>query len=233
MEKKTESWSAVSGGKGVLELLRKDGKTLFRFQVAIEGVHKGKEKETPLKQTLLMVADGENVSQLAESGENRGGRKSRIQPVQLAQMGGVSGKELFDALHASDLQLKLLPEEKVGDTDCFVLEAVTKNGALTRLFYFSKELGCVIQFVERAERESRWASYTLSDVKPNVEVPEDRFVFTFPEGVEVVDMTGARRIPVDVRPGQPPAEPQPGEPAKPAEPDKPAEPENPAEPSTP
>ena len=68
--------------------------------------------------------------------------------------------------------------------------------------YFDKETGILLKMVTEDTLAKTKHSFALSDVKLNVEFPDDHFTFTPPEGVEVQDLTirGAVKAPIPAKP---------------------------------
>jgi outer membrane lipoprotein-sorting protein len=70
-----------------------------------------------------------------------------------------------------------------------VMEGTPKlGGSRRRFFYFEKETGALIKWVvEEPERKVK-RTVTLTDLKLNLELSDDLFVFKVPDGVEVRDL---------------------------------------------
>jgi outer membrane lipoprotein-sorting protein len=192
---------AVMKMTGTIEFLNKSGKELFRLEAEFETTDDGRKT----KGTTTTIVDGEHQYTLAEfatpTGKVKSATKTNVEDFQ----GAPIGKKMFEQMKTHN-ELRLLPGEKVGDTDCYVFEATPrKEGeeiALSKM-YFAKDNGVMVKMVSYDADQKAVMTVTYSDIKINVDIVAERFVFTAPEGVEVRDLTQT---------GLPPAEPQPAAP---------------------
>jgi outer membrane lipoprotein-sorting protein len=89
-----------------------------------------------------------------------------------------------------------MPDEKVGGQDCFVVEAKSKAGTGPMqperiVFYCRKDIGMLTKQVAYAKDGTVMNTLTFDDMKVNAKLGADKFKYTAPEGVKVVDQTGA------------------------------------------
>ena len=203
----TEKWTALSsmsakmtmvsemdmGGtkmsmkaESVVEYLKKDGKELHRQEMTTETTFGAGQS---MKSSTMSVDDGEFLWVLQEQMGNQTVMKQKSGQMQ----GNPGGKKMFaDLRERSDL--KLLPDEKVDGMDCHVIEGTPKKAgpmqATKELYYFGKKNGLLVKMVGMGENDKKMMTITFSDVKINPKLDPARFVFTVPEGAQVMDMTG-------------------------------------------
>lgn len=168
---------------GTIEFLNKEGKELFRLEAEMEQAMGGQT----MKSTILSIVDGEFQWMLMDMGMMKQAMKTKPDDFQ----GSPGGKKMFEQMK-KDNDLKLLPSEKIDDKDCYVIEVKPKKTgeqlALVKM-YFAKDSGIMVKMVGYDTGNNAVMTSTYSDIKTNVEIPAERFVFTAPEGVQVMDMT--------------------------------------------
>jgi outer membrane lipoprotein-sorting protein len=174
---------------GTIEFLNKEGKELFRLEAEMEQAMGGQT----MKSTILSIVDGEFQWMLMDMGMMKQAMKTKPDDFQ----GSPGGKKMFEQMK-KDNDLKLLPSEKIDDKDCHVIEVKPKKSgeqlALVKM-YFAKDTGIMVKMVGYDTGNNAVMTSTYSDIKTNVEIAAERFVFTAPEGVQVMDMTKNEGMP--------------------------------------
>lgn len=181
--------SMKSDGRGKIEGMRKDDKFLARFEMTNK-LKMGGENGNTMEQSMLMIHDGEFTYSLME----QFGQKMAMKSKESSDISGITTAESFENLH-EQYELKTLPDESVNGEDTWVLEGKLKkpnpSAGDTRLF-FSKKHGLLIKMItEKPDSEDAMQTMSLRNIKMNVDLKPERFVFKAPEGVVVRDMTKA------------------------------------------
>lgn len=179
--------TAETMAEGTCEYLRKEGKTQTRLELKTAIVQKVGEEEMKMDQEVLLIVDGQHQYTLASAMGQKMAMKSDIDP----QFSG-EPKALFAQLH-KDSELKLLPEETIDGRKTFVVEATPKaTGAKPfsrSLSYFDQEHGVLLKSVQYDASGAAVQTSTYTDVKIDVDIDPQRFVFKLPEGVPLMDQT--------------------------------------------
>lgn len=184
--KTTQNFPGTSADYGGTVEWKRDGDK-FTFRTEMKGTTTQGDNKTEV--TVLMICDGDFLYTVTEQMGQKMAFKQKPDPSATGDP-----KKLFEKIH-SDNDIKLLPDEKVDGTPCYVFEVVPKNkeeGPMSKsIMYFSKESGINIKNVGKDKDGKDVFTNASTDVKLNVDIPNDRFVFKAPEGVQIMDMTGA------------------------------------------
>jgi outer membrane lipoprotein-sorting protein len=189
MESKQEQSEIKFNGEGKYEFVQRGEKSLYRIEKSETMEITGNVKLTN-KVTELEIGDGEFVYNLKD--QSLGGKRAtKSRPD---AMKGWNVPAMLEAMQ-KDSHLKLLPEAKVGETSVYVLEAAPKvprvgqSGKKT-VYSFAKDTGVLMKQAQLDDKGQENEVLTFSDVKLNEKIDPDRFKFTAPQGVTVVDQTG-------------------------------------------
>lgn len=180
----------VSGeGGGAMELAQAEGKTQIRLDLRITTSLTRDGQTMQVDQTSLSVDDGEFEYRLTEQGDRRSATKSKRNPAR-----GLNPRELFSNL-GPEARLALLPDEKIGEIDVFVLEAtnVPRTGGSpfsTVRYYFGKTNGVLVRESASSDDGKNTRTVTLSEFVFDEPLDPARFTWQTPEGVELQDRTG-------------------------------------------
>lgn len=180
----------VSDGK--FEMLRKGDKTLTRMESKDSTTFEMGGKPQKHESTTLVISDGEFAYVLNEVS----GQKTAMKMKSQVDWVGNPFEE-FRKTH----ELKLLPDEKVDDQAVWVVEATPKTsagpevkgagpeamGKMTQ--YYLKDCGVPVKMVTFGPAGKPMSTTTYSDLKLDVSLSADRFVFKAPAGVTIQDMT--------------------------------------------
>jgi chaperone LolA len=90
----------------------------------------------------------------------------------------------------TDYTSSLLGKEKLGKIDAVILKLVPRdeNAMVTAMKIWVNEQDWMLRKVEISDLTGKLTTYTVSSIKVNTGIPDSRFVFQVPEGVEVVDL---------------------------------------------
>jgi outer membrane lipoprotein-sorting protein len=182
--------SVKSTAEGTMELLIRDGKTLSRVEFSETGTQNFTGQEVKTAAKTLIVSDGSVQWILRE--ETDGAQKGHKTCMKAAAQGDPVGLKQTK----KDFNLKAMPEEKVDGQECWVVEMTPKAGTpaaggpanMRTVAYYRKDNGIAVKTVSFMEAKPI-STMTMSDVKLDASVSDDRFVFKKPDGVEVTDMT--------------------------------------------
>ena len=188
--------AVTSKGKGTVEKLLVDDVWRSRMDL----VNTMSSDSLPggmgaLQSNILTVFDGEmNYVEAEAMGMRQVFKKA-------PEAGDVNrkGDAPFEKLHEQG-EVKLLPEEKVGETACYVIELVTSDEARAAkaelpkrmVMCFAKDSGIPLKSLMFDEAGKSMGSMALSNLKLNPELDPKRFTYTPPAGVTVQDMTGMK-----------------------------------------
>jgi outer membrane lipoprotein-sorting protein len=173
-----------SKGDGTLEMLHKGDKIYMRME--LKTTMPQPVGATATEQSMLTILDGEYAWTLSETM----GQKMAMKTKPDARMMG-DPKSTFAELR-KDHELKLLPDETVDGTKVYVIEATPKDTGGTpskTLLYFGKDHGMLVKTLVQNPEGKPTMTMTYTDIKYDVDINPDRFVFKPPPGVEVQDLT--------------------------------------------
>lgn len=190
----TEAVKMKTMADSVAEYARRPGgKWVSRTESATKISRKiGDNAEEKDEAKVLSIYDGESFYVLTEMPKQKSAMK--MQPDPKSNVNPLDGKGLFNLLHEY-YDVKLLPDESVDGQAVYVIEATPKkrdnaDGNQGKvLSYYDKKTGVAIKSVMYDKAGKVTGTSMTTDVKPDVDIPADRFVFKAPPGVEVMDMT--------------------------------------------
>jgi outer membrane lipoprotein-sorting protein len=179
-----QGFEMTSVSEATLETLREGDKFKMRSEGSAKSTQKMGGTEQKKEQTMLTICDGEFTYSLSESDGTKNVTKTKA----------VTGEELPWAHYGKDVQLKVLPDEKVDGADCYVVEMKMAPGAPgagmgKMVFYCRKDCGMQIKIVGYTPEDKVMMTTVVTDIELNKSIDASRFVFKAPEGVEIMDMT--------------------------------------------
>ncbi|MCG3138863.1 MAG: hypothetical protein HJJLKODD_02732 [Phycisphaerae bacterium] len=144
-----------------------------------EGESQQKMAGTEQQSKTLVVSDGEILWSQVETGGQTNVSKmkaNKTSPFDYSPILNMGKATVKDA-------------EDVNGEKCDVLEIVMDQGGqkATTLMYFSQKSGMMLKSVTTGEQME--STTLITDVQINVSIPDDKFSYTAPAGVEVMDMT--------------------------------------------
>jgi outer membrane lipoprotein-sorting protein len=186
----TEEMKMKSTSDSTMEYMQKGNTWNFRMESKTVGTQQVKgQPEQKDESRVLSICDGQFVYTLTESKDQKTAMKTKIDPKQNT----MDAKALFDVLH-EDNNIKLLPDETVDGKAVYVIEATPKkaeeNSLYSKsLYYYQKDTGISVKYAAYDKAGKPVMTWTATDIRLDVDIPADRFVFKAPEGVQVMDMT--------------------------------------------
>jgi outer membrane lipoprotein-sorting protein len=187
-----EMGEVVSDSKshGTLELMRKGDKWLLRQEMKTVTTQKFGEQENKMEQEVLSIMDGEYAYTLTDMAGQKMAFKTKIDPKTTGDP-----TSTFETLR-KDHELKLLPEETIDGSKVYVIEATPKEKATAgygkTVYYYQQESGVLVKMVAYGEDGKPQMTMTYTDIKLDVDIKPERFVFKAPPGVEVIDQTSVQ-----------------------------------------
>ncbi|RMF75695.1 MAG: outer membrane lipoprotein carrier protein LolA [Planctomycetota bacterium] len=183
-----EGYKSHSEQRGTQEMVRISDKM---FKMRMEG--KGSDETnmggqvTKTTTEIIMVVDGTHVYNYTNSNGEKNAMKMKIP----------EGQDMADPLAGVEdsWNIEVLADEKVDGADCWVLQMTPKQApsmpqeAAKMVQHVRKDCGVAIKIVTYLADGKPMSTTTLSKVEINPQIPDERFVFKAPEGVEVMDMS--------------------------------------------
>jgi len=171
---------------GTTEYLRKGDKMMTRLEGATKMTMGGAQQAMESK--LLMVSDGEFTYTLNEQMGQKMCMKNK------ADKNTAGGADMLEGLR-EQYNLILADDEDVDGEKCWVVLGTPKveqpNAPAKFKYYFQKKTGAAVQWLGYDASDKVMMTTKFTDIKLNEKIDAERFVFKAPEGVEVMDMTGA------------------------------------------
>ena len=175
-------------GAGTFEVLNKGGKVLSRMEMKVEMVHKAGDQEMRMEQRITSIVDGEYTYMVMDMMGQKTAMKMNIDPEKSADP-----KSMFASLRKTT-ELKLLPDETIDGKKVHVLEATPKEVSAVpiakEIYYFQQEAGILVKLISYGADGKPIQTMSITDVKFDIDIDPQRFVFKAPPGVQVIDQTG-------------------------------------------
>jgi len=168
----------------VVEVMRRDGVDLIRNDGTIKMTVDVENPPPPMVISQLEIFDGGNGFQVRNFKQDA--QVIRVDPGKVQR---VAGGPLFEQLRVYNT-LELLPSEKLGDQDVFVIGCTPKNpsprlGAMR--VYIDRQDGVLRKIVLYDESGKELRTLNLFDAEFDVELDPAAFQFIIPAGVKVID----------------------------------------------
>jgi outer membrane lipoprotein-sorting protein len=89
-----------------------------------------------------------------------------------------------------DYDIRLTGSETINEHDCWILHFTSQTGAdyITEVKVWVDQKKWIPWKIEQTGMDENKTIFTLHEVQLGIEIPENRFQFTVPEGVDVIDM---------------------------------------------
>jgi outer membrane lipoprotein-sorting protein len=183
MEIDMQGYKNRSIGKGTFEMVRKDGKFLWRMESTTRSEMEIGGKVTKTDSTSLAITDGQYTWMYNKAGAQESATKTKLE--------NTAEPDPFES-YREHFKMSVLPDEKVDGHDCYVLQVVPKQpqGAGMggkSVLSFRKDCGVMVRMVSSGPDGKPMSTFTNSDLEINTAIGADRFVFKAPNGVEVVE----------------------------------------------
>ena len=194
----TDAGSNRTRGSGTLEFAKQDGRRRFRMdltQTMTGDTFTGTDLTT--NTSLQEVCDGRYVYVLVEQTAMgmsfRTAVKNKMDaPPTMDAPPIIDPVRLFKTLRANN-ELKLLEVSVAELPPVYTVEATPKDpyDPVGRLVvHFAKDSGIVLRTKSEGRHSPRTMTATYSDIRIDVGLDPNRFVFTLPRGVGLIDATG-------------------------------------------
>lgn len=189
---KSEAFRMKSSGESQTEYRKKSDKVYqSRVETRMKGVREMGGKEEKDDSTILQIVDGEFSYVLTETAGQKTAMKQKLNPK--TDVNPFDAAALFK-LQEKDFAMKLLPDETIGGKAAYVIEATPKKAQEGQPFsrmvnWYDKKTGIALKSVSYDKAGKEVMTSVATDVKLDGDIPDARFVFKAPAGVEVIDMT--------------------------------------------
>jgi outer membrane lipoprotein-sorting protein len=188
-----EGFSMKSKGTMQGQFKRHDAdRYLSRVEIETKGTQKVQgQPEQKIDMTSLVIQDREYMYSYTVNGDMKFATKSKIDPKN--QTNPFDQKALFEQMHKA-FDMRLLPDETVDGISTYVIEMAPKAGSAApgvgkTVTYYDKKNGVGTKSVTTDPDGKVTMTSTTIDIKLDGSIPDDRFVFKAPDGVQVVDTT--------------------------------------------
>jgi hypothetical protein len=176
-------------GKGMCEVRNDGDDTLIRYEMTMDTIER-EGKTTDAHEKLIAIIDGRHAHSFFEAGRGedatRRATKSRLDRL---NPGMCPDPRLLFEMLTGRFNVKGLSSEVVNDSEVHVLEAQRKTEPESSWrFYFDKQTGAILKWVKNVGGTATVTS-RYSDFEFDVPIPDERFDFKPPPGVEIIDAT--------------------------------------------
>ncbi len=170
-----------------VEWVRKDQGFFYRAETRTKMTQAGGGEKSSREFSSTTVSDGERVVRLTE----QDGAVTAVQrKADVTETPDV--RAMFEELR-KDSKLKRFPDVKVGTDDCYAIQVIPKerkgSDISQTMIYFRKDIGLDVRTVVYGKDNKPIFTSTTTKVRPNLEIPADRFAITLPDGVQLIDQT--------------------------------------------
>jgi outer membrane lipoprotein-sorting protein len=207
---RVEGEVTMSGeGEGAVAVLRKGATVLYRIDMKTSFTRSTEADEITMSLTANIIIDDEREYLVQDFD---GPVRYVIVPINPRVV--PSPMAVFEVLRENS-DLKVLPEETVADQPAYVVEATRRSVGsdhTTKIIaYFAKDTGVLLKQVNFGIDGAPIERREYLDHKFNVDLDPQRFVFSPPPDVDVLDFTKKRRAaePESSPPGEAKPQPQP------------------------
>lgn len=171
-------------GQGFYECMKKDGKLLARFEVVNRIVRKDEVAELMRdERKVVTVLDGESLYVYTEGGGMPTAHRYPAKSDQIIQLGG---RHLFNQLHQLN-ELEVLPDETIDGRAVYVIGGIPKDTGGRATYYFDQQTGIMVKLFMEHQPTNSSRSIAIGEVKIDPELDDERFTFTVPEGVPLIE----------------------------------------------
>ena len=178
---------------GTIEWMRDGDSAKTRTEVNGTTIRTGMGGEMKWAESSIYLADGAFFYTVMRRNNEVVAFKTDLSPAMTLDLAFI-----FKQLHETS-DLKRLDDDTVDGRACYVIEARPKGalpGSTARqVVYFDKATAISLKAVSTDEAGRIVQEATTTKIKAYVPIPAERFVFTPPEGVTVVDQTSRKSNP--------------------------------------
>lgn len=183
--------------EGTYQLMRTDGKRLLRLDTVDQAATQAGNKSNERDRRLTVVMDGEHTYTLVEAN----GKVSVLKRKADADS-SLGPRALFRQL-GQTYTLKLLGRETIDGQSVYVIEATPKKQAgpaFSRVLYYYRPDGVLLKQVNFATDGKPMHTATFMDVRLNVKLDPEHFVFKPPPDATIIEPAAPSSAPVVRRP---------------------------------
>lgn len=188
-ELRTPDGTVRKRAAGTYEFLKLDGRLVYRVDMSSRTTNYLKGNDTMLDVDVVSIHDGQFVYTVTEIE----GETSAVKTTPTAAP-NFDLKWSFAEMH-KDHVLTLNKDADIEGEPVYVIQAKPmdrKTFIDRQLYYYSKETGALLK-TETIDNDRRVIIMTeYTDIKINVGIPAERFVFHAPPGVRVTDLTDGK-----------------------------------------
>lgn len=169
---------------------KRDDARMFRMEIQSSTTRTTGDKSEVIASSILALNDGKHgyVVQEAQGQKSAVKHKADARPAR----NPTDYKLNFDTLVAEN-DIKLKADETVDGIEAYVVESAPKKPDASpysrAVTYFRRDTGLMLKSVSYDKQDQPVMTMTFSDYRLDEDISPDRFVFTLPDGVELVDMT--------------------------------------------
>jgi hypothetical protein len=175
-------------GLGTYECKRKNGDVFFRLDQNNTAGQDRNGQRSRNKFRVLTIGDRNFVYVLTESPGTKRAEKHLPKAFEDLYLGG---QGVFDRIRELYVP-KRQPDAELDGRPVYAISGLSKDTGVRALYYFDHQTGAVVRI--RLDDPSRnfYLTITLIDFEISPDLPDERFIFTPPEGVEIVDLTASK-----------------------------------------
>lgn len=189
------TWDADSvakqAGLGTRDLLKVNGRVLIRTKLFIDVFVKNQYSEDPpyfwTGQRVTKVSDGTYLYSWIVWHDGQSLTKTWARPPNLQAIGGSALMKHLRTIR----RLRRLEDSVLNGDSVYVLQGLISDEEIVITVKIAKDSGILVFAKMRGEKAGTTQTFALSEIKTNVDFPEDHFLFIPPEGVVMQDLTQA------------------------------------------
>ncbi len=170
-------------GEGLYECRKVEDRLLVRISITNEIVRKLAKGRDIVQMKLLTVSDGTTVHVQREGTGPMMVVRSAVESSALVHLGG---QLVFDQFERT-FEPTLLPDETLNGRPMFVIAGKNRGEGPSATYYFDKATGIMSCMWTADENGTQTSSVAITAVQIDPDIPDDRFEYTVPEGVQVMD----------------------------------------------
>ena len=172
-------------GTGTYECKRKNGDVFIRLDQTITAGRDLGGQKSLRNFRMLTIGDRDFIYMLTELPGKKQAERHLPKAFEDLYLGG---QTVFDKLRRLYI-LKRLPDTELDGRSVYAISGDSRESGVRALYYFDQQTGVVLRIRLEDTSKKLYRTITLTHFEINPGLADERFVFTPPEGVEIVDMT--------------------------------------------
>lgn len=182
----TKGLKQLIEGTGTYDYRNKDGKIQVRLRLlnALQ-VERGPDDVVVTGQKILKIFDGDYFYELQEMHAGGVAQKSWARPGSIQCIGG---ERLLNQIHQYD-DVRFRADETLGKEKWYVYRTSKDGGKVRAVYYIHQSRGLLHKLVLEDDNRGAKSTIIFNKFLLNEPIPDDRFAFKVPEGVEIIDST--------------------------------------------